>query len=216
MLRLYEDETIRFMASSKYAKYDDINIAEALGGLESSLKVKQFEQSPDFFILRAVGEKFDVAGKPFFPGIQIMNSEVGKSGVKAQFILWEEVCTNGMVVQNRELGGFNMIHLGKDRDVKLRTGVKTLIDSFDEFNERIQIKMDMFSQASGKDLFEKMDSDKKIPQKIMKSVAETVPAIDEATSLDVMSAFTEAIQVYDWDARNSHEKLAGDLLWEIA
>ena len=216
MLRLYEEDTIRFMASSKYAKYDDINIAETLGKIESSLQIKQFHQDSDFFILRAVGERFEVLGKPFYPGIQIMNSEVGKSGVKAQFILWEEVCTNGMVIQNKELGGFNMIHLGKERDTKLIAGVNSLVSSFDEFNERAQVKMDIFTQTPGKELFEKFEAHNSIPQRITKAVSETVGNIDEATSLDVMSAYTEAIQVYDWDARNTHEKIAGDLLWGTA
>ena len=216
MLRLYNEDTIRFMASSKYAKYDDINIVTALSSVGSSLNVKQFYQSDEFFILRAVGDKFEINGKPYYPGLQIMNSEVGKSSVKAQFLLWEEICTNGMVIQNAELGGFNMIHLGKDRDVKLQQGVSHLISRFDEFNERAQVKMDIFSQTSGKDLFEKMDAHKNIPQKITTAIAETVPAIDDATSLDVMSAYTEAIQVYDWDARNTHEKIAGDLLWATA
>lgn len=214
MLRLYNDDTIRFMASSKYAIYDDVHIAEALNGIQSNLKIKEFRQSEEFFVIRAVGDEFKIGEKPYFAGIQIMNSEVGKSSVKAQFLLWEQVCTNGLIVQNKSLGGISMIHLGKERDSKLREGVKSLVSRFDEFNDSVQQKLKAFSNLSAKEFFEKIEKTKEIPQKILKSISERVPSLTDASSLDVMSAYTEAIQVYDWDARNTHETLAGDLLWE--
>ena len=220
MLRLYNDD-IRFIASSKYAKYDDVNIIEALQDINSPLEVREINQSENFFVMRALTENpIEIPGlRPYYPGIQIMNSEVGRSAVKAQLVLWEEVCTNGMIVQNQTLGGFGMIHLGKDRDRQLRSGVNVIVGQLDQFVKDSEEKLKALSSHGGKELFDKLLANKNVPQRLTNSITDqylskyTDDKVEDSTALDVMSAFTESIQGYDWDARSSLERTAGDYLW---
>jgi hypothetical protein len=215
-LRMVDDK-IRYIASSAYSKFDDIDLINALSDVKGiDLDVKDYLQTEDFFKLRVVTKEpiMPVDKRPFYPGIQIMNSEVGMSSVKIEFLLFEEVCTNGLIVSRAGLPRFSMRHIGKPDSDKVKVGMAKVMHFFPKFVARSRTLLDSMSRWEGDKIKEKIKG--QVPEPVMKKIEEFIPNYQqgaETTGLDVLSAYTEAIQSYSLDFRTEHEKLAGDILW---
>lgn len=215
---------IRYVASSAYSKFDDIHISEALKKVNNlgEFSIKQFVQNDEFLVLRiATKEPIQVKdGRPFYPGIQILNSEIGKSSVHLAFMLWEEVCTNGMVVDRGQFDAYSKRHIGKRSIEILSEKVENYLGRLSTFKDETYTHLKRLDGLDPKQMLLKIESDKRIPKKV-KEVLPTehlknyAPSIEEATGLDIMSAYTEAIQRYNWDSRLQYEDIAGEMLLEV-
>ena len=229
LLRIYDNQ-IRYMASTKYSKFDDIDVARSLANIDGldNYNIGEYKQTSDFFVLRLLDKELYTIGKrPYQTGIQVMNSEVGKSSIKVQFLIYEQVCTNGMVV---EVGGFTPYkkkHIGRKESEDLRIGTIAMIDELPKFREESLKKLGLLdSDWSAKEFLMKLEKDARIPTNVYENTLGTLPKYsgldvdmpldkmaEAATALDASSAFTEAIQTYSWESRNQYEKIAGEFLW---
>lgn len=218
-------EFIRYVASNMYSKFDDVHVIESLTKVNDieNFKVREFHQTDEFLVMRlTTPEALEIKGRPFYPGVQVINSEIGKSSVHIAFLLWEEVCTNGMTVVRDEYASFRQKHLGKrgaNMDLLAEKASKFL-SSMDTFKDDMYQKLSRLSDLSYEEVMSRIERDKRIPKKIKEIIPSEylqnyAPSQEEASGLDVMSAFTEAIQRYSWDGRLQYEDMAGNLMLEL-
>lgn len=228
-LRAYKDtgfETLRYVGSELYSPFDDYSIMDVLSEVSEmgDYKIREFQQSLDFFVMRLTTPEpisYSVRNRPIYAGVQISNSETGRSSVRISFLLWEEVCTNGMTVVREEWGRFVQRHIGKKGTESLKYAAEDYLRRLPDFKASMDEKYNDASKITGEQAIEKFRSDKRIPKKIKKEMTETylsnyAPSIEDATAVDVLSAYTEAIQTYQWDSRFELEDIAGDYLLEFS
>jgi hypothetical protein len=221
LIRFNEDR-IRFIGSSKYGIFDDLDIVESLKEVNElhNLSFREAYQSDDSFIMRATTSEPIIAknGRPFFPGIQIQNSETGLGSISIQFLLWEQICTNGITVPRGILQSYNKKHFGKkDAREELKESCKELIGNLPLFIDSSHKALTSFVELSAKDFEESLEKDTRIP----KAVKDVIPSLIsnytppnmQPTALEVLSAYTDAIKRYTWDTRTQLEDIAGEYMY---
>lgn len=108
---------VRGMLSEKYVRLDS---AEVLEGLGKSVPVDDFDVrgwflDETFLHVRLVGRKrLDAGGEDLFPGISLTTSDVGRSSLTVQFLVWKQVCTNGLILPKAFGEMFRQKHIGID------------------------------------------------------------------------------------------------------
>lgn len=216
------DDQIRFVASDKYAKFDNVDILSALAKIDiQGLEVKQHYDDGRHFVLRICQkEPLSTEGRPFFAGIELSNSEVGLRSVKAACMLWEQVCTNGLTVPVKDLGSFNMIHAGEKRREIMEGKLEKILNSFNDFAKQSREKLIRAEEREGLTLLAKIKNLKEIPEGLFHTIENKAKQYaineDEPTYLDVISGYTEGMQSLGWGERFHHEDKAGNFLWRIA
>jgi len=216
-VRLINDK-IRFMGSGDYGRIDDLDIVKVLSGIKTSLEIKDFEQEDTHFLLRALTkDPIEVKGlRPYFPGVQIVNSEVGRSSFKIQLILVEQVCTNGMV-SSRFAKSYARVHRHAPGLETLLANATGLISKVDEFTEWSRNRLSALTSISGAEFLMRIRREHEIPAQVKEKTDELLPKYSSREGLDhtvlnVLSAFTEAIQIRPRLERVKLEAFAGDMI----
>ncbi len=216
------DDNIRFIASDKYSCFDDKDMIKSLKDINMDLSIKEFHQDSGHTVLRvSQPDPINIPNaRPFYPGLQIINSEIGFSSVKVQFFLWEEVCTNGMVAARGDFPMFTMRHVGKKDHERLSQAVSEKINGLPRFIEHCTSSLTELSLMDGREMKKRMESNEDIPKALHMAIptylGNYAESEDTATGLDYMSAFTEAAQKYTWDERLGLERTAGNLMLAVA
>lgn len=218
--RTYEDQ-LRYIGSEKYAVFDDIDVLNSLLDLPkfNSLCIREFYQTPTKLILRTTwGDAItDGVKRPFIPGVQITNSEVGQGSVSVSFFLWEQVCTNGLIVSRDRFAKYRRAHLGSNKDNSnlLRESCNLIITALPTFAEEMRRKLVGLNTMNPDVLFQSILNNHTIPDSIKATMENTVLRYEEKgkeTAIDILSAFTDSIQRLNWDQRLQLEEVAGNLL----
>ena len=99
LIRKYGD-VVRGILSDKYSICDTPEILSAIeqSGILGSMDLKSYIINPSRFHARFVGDKMKVVGEDLFAGIQIDSSDVGRSKLDIKFLVYKQVCTNGLVL----------------------------------------------------------------------------------------------------------------------
>lgn len=215
------DGNIRFMASSQYSCFDDKDVIKALQDINMDLRIREFHQDAGHSIMRVTTPDPILVpnSRPFYPGLQIINSEIGNSSVKVQFFLWEEVCTNGMVVARGDFPMFTMRHVGKKDHARLSEAVQGKINELPHFVGQCTTALNTLNSMAGDEMKERMLRNDDIPKAIQMTIPNFLgnyaQDVSTATGLDYMSALTEAAQRYSWDDRLDLERVAGNLMLAV-
>lgn len=216
------DDNIRFMGSAKYSCFDDKDVMKSLLDLNVDLGIREFHQDFGHTVLRVsnVNPIQVPNSRPFYPGLQIINSEIGNSSVKVQYFLWEEVCTNGMIAARGDFPMFRMIHVGKKDHQKLTDAVNEKINGLPKFIEHCTSALTGLNIMEGKEMKACIDKNENIPAAVRIAIPTYLGNYaqneEEATGLDYMSALTEAAQKYTWDERLDLEQVAGNMMLAVA
>lgn len=211
---------VRYVGSDKYSRFDDIHVVEALQKVAdfNQYHVREFYQTTDNMIMRVTTkDPIQRPGlRPFYPGVQITNSEVGKASVRIAFMLWEEVCTNGMTVARDEFASFERRHIGKRNLDSLAAKASEFLGRMDLYKEQMEVNLMKALETPAEVVIERIADSKQIPAAIKEIypnfLPQYVPAGNSPSGLDILSAYTEAIQQYNWDSRLQQEEIAGSIL----
>jgi len=221
ILRLINNE-IRFVASERYKPFNDVDVIDSIGDLTNDVVVRDFFQNNDFFKLRLTltDPIKPCEEKVFYPGVQVLNSETGLSSVRVDFFIYEEVCTNGMIVPFADLPSFKMKHSGSPLGVSLEQSFSRIIGDLSELRSRSEKLLLKAQNTSGENLlnaFKQIKHDGKvIPLKRIEELAKNYQSSDKLMALDLLSGYTEAVKNFNIDERLKHESFAGKLLKHIA
>lgn len=113
-IREYGDR-IRAVLSDRYMVLDTPVILDSLVSLidPDEFSVKGYFISEERFHARIVlNEMLKISGEDLFAGIQVDSSDVGRSMINIQFLVYKQVCTNGLIVAHADFELFKKRHLG--------------------------------------------------------------------------------------------------------
>ena len=118
-IREYRDnagnDIIRGVLSNRYAVCDTPDIIDSLTHVidPKEFKLKGYYLSFDRFHVRlAENTKMDVPGEDLFAGMSINSSDVGRNTLSVDFLVFKQVCTNGLVVRRAGTNLFRQKHIG--------------------------------------------------------------------------------------------------------
>lgn len=230
-IREYQDEngndTIRGVLSDRYAICDTPDIID---GIDRVLDLERFKikgsfVAPDRFHLRvAERTKMKVSGEDLFGGLSIDSSDVGRSTLRVNFLVYKQICTNGLIVSKGSTQLFKQKHIGITADA-FKLGLEEGFEMFPKICASVEKSIEKTRNCSNMFNFSYEDDEQ---------LADLVKGIQKQTSLspvmsrnvvDIMNsgryednrwgyinALTEVAQMLTLEKRINLEDYAGRLL----
>lgn len=218
---------IRGILSTKYAVCDTHEILEVLEQkLDlSTFNIKGYFLSPERFHLRLVQkERMKVDNEDLFAGVIIDSSDVGRSTLDVRFLVFKQVCTNGLIVSQNSSSLFKQKHIGitaEDFSSGFSKSIEILPEIVAEVTKRIEatrsVKLDKkFSKLSDEEM-ENLIKQIKEETKLSEANAKKVIEIMQAKRYDIsqwgyINALTDVAKGLTLESRLELEKYAGTLL----
>ena len=115
-IREYKN-TIRGILSDRYSALDTPKIMEVLYDVLdfNEYRIKGYMLTPERFHARIIQrEMMNINGEDLFAGIQIDSSDVGRSILVVKFMIWKQVCTNGLCISQGGGVLYQQKHIGID------------------------------------------------------------------------------------------------------
>ena len=224
-IREYRD-TIRGVLSDRYSVLDTPQIMEALYDVLDfdEYRIKGYMLSPERFHARIIQrEMMNINGEDLFAGIQIDSSDVGRSILVVKFMIWKQVCTNGLCISQGGGTLFQQKHIGIDvadfRDsFKSSLGnipllieySKELIEEARKDGNRYSIKN--FNEQQLKDFIERIKMKTKLSEEGVSKVIQFMTDKYGFSKWGFVNSLTEVAQDYTLERRLEIEKIAGEVL----
>lgn len=223
LLRNYQDK-VRGVLSNRYSICDTPTILEVLGECldVTDYKIKGHFLTPERFHLRLVGDKLNVKGEDLFSGIQIDSSDVGRSTLTVHYMIFKQVCTNGLVVSRGDGVLFKQKHLSID-PLTFKSGLSVALENIPSLNKwakitieeamtKDEVDFDRISNDKMKDLIDKVKSLTSFDEKTCKETIDLMKINYTPNRWGMVNAITEIAQNYTLEKRLELEKIAGGLL----
>lgn len=219
LLRLNGD-TIRGVLSTKYSICDSEKVLEAVDRVitPNEYQLKGYMLDDERLHVRLIGDRLKVAGEDLFAGLQIDSSDVGRNNLKVQFLIYKQVCTNGLVIP--KFGGtiFQQKHIG----ITSEQFQKSLVSSLDVIPDLVAratslVDLSKNSKVSQQEFEKILDSIKKDIALSDDSMNKVVSLFNERysnTRWGVVNALTEVAQDFSLERRLEIEQYAS--LWLVA
>ena len=215
------DHRIRGVLSTRYSTLDTPDILDVL--LNSTdfgtAKVKGHYLSPERFHLRLTEDTKLFNKDDLFPGIQIDSSDVGRSTLRVQFLIYKLVCTNGMVVPTKGSVFFEQKHIGITKD-EFREGLIAATKQFGEAQKDIiplikaaKNKLIDINGFNDEDYVRHISSLTHLGTDQSQAVYELLNERYEPTMWGLANTLTEYAQSHTLERRLEIERTAGGLLF---
>lgn len=217
------DGRVRGILSSKYSVCDSHEILEVV---DDTLDLSQYDIKGSFLneerlhLRFASKEKLPVEGEDLFAGIMIDSSDVGRSILNCRFIIYKQVCTNGLVLPSK-MGGtlFQQKHIGISSE-EFREGLiaglqnveiisKNAVE-FVEYTRSQEYKLN--SQDRIDKFIEKIRNETRLSQESSNKVIELMAHRYDNTKWGYINAITEVAQDFSLERRLELERIAGNIL----
>ena len=223
LVRNYQDK-VRGVLSSRYSICDTPTILDVIGDSlpVDDYKIKGYYLSPERFHLRLVGDKLDIPNEDLFSGIQIDSSDVGRSTLVVHYMIYKQVCTNGLVVSRGDGILFKQKHLSIDPQT-FKSGLSASLENIPTLNKwakitieeamtKDEVDFDHLSSDQMKDLIDKVKSLTSFDDKTCKETIELMRTNYTPNRWGMINAITEIAQNYTLERRLELEKIAGGVL----
>ena len=218
--------TIRGVLSDRYSTLDTPHIMDAINDVLDfdEYKIKGYLLSPERFHARIVQrEMMNINGEDLFAGVQIDSSDVGRSILVVKFMIWKQVCTNGLCLSQGGGVLFQQKHIGIDAS-EFRDGFrnslsnipllvehsKELIEEARKDGERYSTKN--FNEQQLKDFVERIKMKTKLSDEGVGKVLQFMNDKYGFSKWGFVNSLTEVAQDYTLERRIEIEKIAGDVL----
>lgn len=148
-------------------------------------------------------------------GIDIVNSEVGRSSLRLEPMVFRLVCANGLKAwrQDGENGvRLRHIHIDQDELYKLiNEGVEKGLNTANKINNRYKESRKMILANPVKEIY-KIAEEEKLSKKMTDRIVKAYEIEPERNKYGVINAFTRAARDLEGDRKLEMEKLAGKIL----
>ena len=208
------NDHIRGILSEKYSVLDAPDILESIEEVLPNAPVKGFYMNDERLHARILGSPLNIPNEDLFWGLQIDSSDVGRSILKVQFLLYKQVCTNGLVVSKGGGSIFTQRHIGITKQefiTEFRDGISNIPNVITMITEDIaRSKHEMTSKVITIMVQSAIDSlklDKTLEEKILDTTSKY-----GKSKWGVVNALTEISQKYTLEKRLEIEEYAGILL----
>jgi len=216
------DNRIRGILSTRYSVLDTPDVLDVLFGSDLPLndfKVKGYFQSPERFHLRLIEDRPLLKKDDLFPGVQIDSSDVGRSTLRVQFLIFKLVCTNGMVAATNDGIFFQQKHVGITKD-EFREGLSTALERYDEVREKV---IPVIKAAKNEAILDETDTEEDLLRTIQtytkfgeEQAKELLNVMEDrgydSTKWGLANTLTDWAQKYTLERRLDMERLAGRLI----
>lgn len=215
------DNKVRGLLSSRYSVLDTHVILEILDEFidEDEYKIKGYFLSPERFHLRLVQKQQFMNEEDLFAGFQIDSSDVGRSVLKVTFMIFKQVCTNGLVVSKGDGVLFQQRHVGISYD-DFRKELAVSFNRIPDLTNLISNKISESRQSSfslvGETPDEQIQDRRILPFNFSSSDIRDIIAIQDRlynqTKWGFISAITDFAKTHTLERRIEIEEKAGKLL----
>ena len=218
--------TIRGVLSDRYSTLDTPHIMESISDVLdfNEYQIKGYMLSPERFHARIVQrEMMNIDGEDLFAGIQIDSSDVGRSILVVKFMIWKQVCTNGLCISKGGGVLFQQKHIGIDA-TEFRDGFRSslssipmLIEHSKELIEEARIDGKRYStknlnEQQLKEFVERIKIQTKLSDDGVNKVIQFMSDKYGFSKWGFVNSLTEVAQDYTLERRIEIEKIAGDVL----
>ena len=215
LIRKYGD-VVRGILSDKYSICDTPEILSAIeqSGILGSMDLKSYVINPSRFHARFVGDKMKVVGEDLFAGIQIDSSDVGRSKLDIKFLVYKQVCTNGLVLPKEAGTVYEQKHIG----IESAKMVDTLKESFNNFSLKVNDATSLIDRARDvkirdtESIFGMVKNGTKVGEDAVKDIFTVASEHYDMSVWGIVNAITEVSQKYTLEHRIVMERYAGVLL----
>lgn len=221
------DGKIRGVLSDRYMTLDTPEIMDVISDVvdSSNYSTKGYFLSPERFHARIVqNEMMNIAGEDLFAGIQIDSSDVGRSTLLVRFMIFKQVCTNGLCVSRGSGVLFEQRHIGISVDdfrsefKESMSRIPVLMQSAMDFVEEARqgdgkYSVNRFSESQMKDFVERVKLKTKLSDDSVAKVINFMQEKYSPTRWGLINSITEVAQDFTLERRVELEKIAGDMLF---
>lgn len=217
LLRTYKDNLIGIV-SDRYSIMDNTHLLDCLQDSLNldSYNIKGSITSPERLHLRLVEkELLDIPNEDLFAGLLINNSNVGRSCLTVRFIIFKQVCTNGLVLPQESSILFKQKHMGiKVEDFRecLQTNLKLIPKLVNEATKMIKSTI---NHSLNKDdlvnLIEKIKKDTSLSDEHLDTIVNMLDFYGYNT-WGVINGLTQVSRDFTLEKRLELEKYAGSML----
>jgi hypothetical protein len=209
---------IRYIGSSRYRLYKNDDFVSDLSNTDfGSFEIRDSAINENRMVLR-VSQKdpLPIDGVNVFAGFHIYNSENGSSTIGIKHLIFDKICSNGLIIVLDSKQILNQRHCRFEPNE-----FRNKIVDISKFLPQIH---DSATKLVGKLINMKLEMGE--VEAIMRMYQDRTDAsnsfIEEAASLSrgkyrsnawgVLSAITDTAQRYNWDTRITHEEQASELI----
>ena len=220
------DGRIRGILSDRYMTLDTPNIMEVISSVvnSSEYSTKGFFLSPERFHARIVqNTMMNIAGEDLFAGIQIDSSDVGRSTLQVRFMIFKQVCTNGLCISKGGGVLFEQRHIGISIDdfysefKESMSRIPVLMENAKELIEEARndsqgFAVPYYNESHMKEFVERVKLKTRLSDESMSKVISMMTEKYSPTRWGLINSITEVAQDFTLERRVELEKIAGDLL----
>lgn len=224
-IREYQN-TIRGILSDRYSALDSPHIMEVLYDVLNfdEYGIKGYMLTPERFHARIVQrEMMNIDGEDLFAGIQIDSSDVGRSILVVKFMIWKQVCTNGLCLSQGGGVLFQQKHIGIDvADFRngFRESIKNIPILVEHAKELVEVarkdgnqySVKNFNEQQLKDFVDSIKMKTKLSEEGVNKVIQFMTEKYGFSKWGFVNSLTEVAQDYTLERRIEIEKIAGDVL----
>lgn len=219
-------DTIRGVLSDRFSALDTPHIMESLDDVLdfNEYRIKGYLLSPERFHARIVQrEMMNIDGEDLFAGIQIDSSDVGRSILVVKFMIWKQVCTNGLCLSQGGGVLFQQKHIGIDAS-EFRDGFRDSISNIPLLVEHSRELIEEARKDKGKysiknlneqqfqEFVERIKMRTKLSDDGVNKVVQFMTDKYGFSRWGFVNSLTEVAQDYTLERRLEIEKIAGDVL----
>ncbi|MHC4647800.1 MAG: DUF932 domain-containing protein [Planctomycetota bacterium] len=214
--------SIRFIGSNRYRMYKHVDFLADLSKTDfSGMVVRTESVTEDLMVLRVTGaEPLPVKGiGDVYAGFNLLNSENGSSSISIRHLIYDLICTNGMMVVFDDTSILSQRHSGFDVDAfrsKVHDTAKDLKKVQKDSTRAISGLLDFDLDRNHVDAVLEMYKERyNASEKLITMVDAKLSPTDNSSGWQIASAITSACQSYGWADRMEHEASAGKLLTDL-
>lgn len=221
LLREYNGR-IRGVLSGSYSVYDAPEILKTVAEVfnPSEFKLKGSFINEERLHLRLCETKMmSIDGEDLFAGITLDSSDVGRAGLSVKFLVWKQVCTNGLVIAKSSAQMFRQKHIGlnhEDFAAGLQEGLEKFYELKDEITASIEetakVELGGGTAEADDDLIEDIQKTTGLSEESSYEVLNLVDKNYKRNRWGLINGITEIAQQFTLERRIELETIAGNML----
>jgi len=216
-VRAYEDR-VRGILSDKFSVLDTPDVLDVLSDtLQNDYRVKGMFMNEERFHARLLqNEMMNIAGEDLFAGLQVDTSDVGRSILIIKFMVYKQVCTNGLTISKGSGILFEQKHIGITAD-DFRKGLKDSLDRVPDLVAGVtsaieESKKGKFTQEMVTNAINHMREQLTMTEDAGNKIINLMDERYGRSRWGLINGITEVAQQFTLERRIELEKYAGNLL----
>jgi len=209
---------VRGVLSDRFSVLDTPEVLDIVSDtVQDKFRVKQFFMNEERFHARLIQkDMLNIDGEDLFAGMQVDTSDVGRSILIVKFMLFKQVCTNGLTISKG--GGilFSQKHIGISADdfrKEFSESIRRMPEIITEVSQAVEEnRKKKFSPETLNTAIEKMREKLRISEDTGEKIIDLMNEKYSRTRWGLVNATTEVAQQYTLERRLELENYAGSLL----